>query len=64
MTYIKFILLVIGLIFIMYAKATYTKRINLSKEHLELAYNQKEKYIAWIGYILLGLAALLAAFNI
>lgn len=64
MTYIKFVLLVIGLIFVMYSRATYTKRINTCKDKCQLAYNQKERVIAWLGYALLGVAALLAAFNI
>ncbi|MEG0077805.1 hypothetical protein [Anaerorhabdus sp.] len=64
MTYIKFILLVVGLVVVMIARSTYTKRINSCQSKCALAYNQKEKIISYLGYALLGAAALLAAFNI
>ncbi len=54
MEYIKYVLLVVGLVLIMYTRMQYTKRAVNENDQTQ-PYNKKEKIMLYIGYIVLAL---------
>lgn len=55
MEYLKYILLVIGLVLIMYARMQYTKRAVTENDQTQ-PYGKKEKIILYTGYTILALS--------
>ena len=55
MEYLKYILLVMGLILIMYARMQYTKRAVNENDQTQ-PYGKKEKFILYAGYAILALS--------
>lgn len=62
MTYIKFILLIVGLIFMIGTKVSWHQRHQYSS--FSTPYSKGEKITLYISYTLLGMSLVLAALNI